>query len=95
MGCEKVSGNNLTTITGTFSTLAQASADKTGFFITGKTCASVTVLILFIMMPLYKKAMLCLRIITASNIRYYEALNRKISARHFEGISQWLTGIRL
>ncbi len=33
-------------------------------------------------------------IITASDITSHQSLSRKISARHFTGIFQWLTGIR-
>ncbi|MBB0279050.1 phosphoethanolamine transferase, partial [Escherichia coli] len=33
-------------------------------------------------------------IITASDITSHQSVSRKISARHFAGIFQWLTGIR-
>ena len=33
-------------------------------------------------------------IITASDITSHQPVSRKISARHFAGIFQWLTGIR-
>ena len=33
-------------------------------------------------------------IITASDITFHQSVSRKISARHFAGIFQWLTGIR-
>ncbi len=56
-------------------------------------CRSATVLILFIMMVMCRGLQRSL-IITASDITSHQSVSRKISARHFAGIFQWLTGIR-